>query len=73
MSMPACPTCNRPVVWDDKSPHRPFCSERCKLIDLGAWASERHVILGSEQPMDDGASTDSQLQGDRGSSFQRKS
>jgi len=39
-----CPTCNRPVEWNPNSQWRPFCSERCKLIDLGAWASERHVI-----------------------------
>ncbi len=42
-----CPTCERPVEWSDKSPWRPFCSERCKLIDLGAWASEQHSIPGS--------------------------
>jgi endogenous inhibitor of DNA gyrase (YacG/DUF329 family) len=41
-----CPTCGRPVEWTDKSPWRPFCSERCKLIDLGAWASEQRSIAG---------------------------
>lgn len=40
-----CPTCNRPVVWEE-NPHRPFCSERCKLIDLGDWAGEDHRIPG---------------------------
>jgi endogenous inhibitor of DNA gyrase (YacG/DUF329 family) len=39
-----CPTCNRPVEWNESSKWRPFCSERCKLIDLGAWASEKHAI-----------------------------
>ncbi len=39
-----CPTCRRPVEWSDKSPYRPFCSERCRLIDLGAWFSEKHSI-----------------------------
>ena len=39
-----CPTCGAPVEWSVKSPSRPFCSERCKLIDLGAWASEEHAI-----------------------------
>ena len=43
-----CPTCGAPVEWSVKSPDRPFCSERCKLIDLGAWASEEHAIPGSE-------------------------
>lgn len=37
-----CPTCNKPVQMTD--PFMPFCSERCKLIDLGAWASEKYVI-----------------------------
>ncbi|MFI4891644.1 MAG: DNA gyrase inhibitor YacG [Steroidobacterales bacterium] len=39
-----CPTCRRPVEWSEKSPYRPFCSERCRLVDLGAWVSERHSI-----------------------------
>jgi len=51
--MPSCPTCNRVVEWNANSPWLPFCSERCKLIDLGAWASERHVIPGEEKNMDD--------------------
>jgi len=41
-----CPTCDIPVSWDDKHPHRPFCSERCKLIDFGEWATEKHSIAG---------------------------
>jgi uncharacterized protein len=41
-----CPTCNRPVEWSEKSPWRPFCSERCKLIDLGAWANGQRSIPG---------------------------
>lgn len=39
-----CPTCRRPVEWTPDSPHRPFCSERCRLVDLGAWLTERHKI-----------------------------
>jgi endogenous inhibitor of DNA gyrase (YacG/DUF329 family) len=34
------------VKWNDTSPWRPFCSERCKLVDLGAWAAEQHKIPG---------------------------
>ena len=41
-----CPTCGAPVEWGPQSPNRHFCSERCKLIDLGAWASEAHAIPG---------------------------
>lgn len=40
-----CPTCGKPAVWDKtKNPARPFCSDRCRLIDLGAWADESHRI-----------------------------
>jgi len=39
-----CPTCNKNVIWNELSSERPFCSERCKLIDLGAWASESYAI-----------------------------
>jgi endogenous inhibitor of DNA gyrase (YacG/DUF329 family) len=41
-----CPTCNKSVKWAPSNPDRPFCSERCKLIDLGAWADEQHTIPG---------------------------
>ncbi|MFO7602300.1 MAG: DNA gyrase inhibitor YacG [Gammaproteobacteria bacterium] len=41
-----CPHCAKPVRWDVSSPWRPFCSERCRLIDLGDWASEQHAIPG---------------------------
>jgi len=37
-----CPTCKREVLIGD--PFMPFCSERCKLLDLGAWATEKYVI-----------------------------
>jgi hypothetical protein len=47
-----CPVCKKPIEWSDKFPHRPFCSERCKLIDLGEWASEGHKIAG-EPAFDD--------------------
>ena len=45
-----CPQCRRQHEWDGMSPWRPFCSERCRLIDLGAWLTERHVIPGDEAP-----------------------
>ncbi len=41
-----CPTCRREIQWSEQFPFRPFCSERCRLIDLGAWLSERHAIPG---------------------------
>ena len=43
-----CPTCRRDIEWSERFPYRPFCSERCRLIDLGAWISEKHAIPGDE-------------------------
>jgi len=40
-----CPTCKKWTEWQN-NPYRPFCSERCKLTDLGAWASEEYRIEG---------------------------
>ena len=42
-----CPICKKEVGVDD--PEFPFCSERCRLIDLGNWASEKYVIPGPPQ------------------------
>jgi len=39
-----CPTCQNKVAWIETSTYRPFCSERCRLIDLGEWASEKHAL-----------------------------
>ena len=44
--MVKCPTCKKLHEYDMNSPWRPFCSERCKLIDLGQWASGSYVIHG---------------------------
>ena len=38
-----CPSCKNETTWEE-NPHRPFCSERCKLIDLGKWASGEYVV-----------------------------
>ncbi|MEJ2141721.1 MAG: DNA gyrase inhibitor YacG [Gammaproteobacteria bacterium] len=48
-----CPTCQKDVEWSEKSRWRPFCSERCKLIDLGEWANESHRIHGQETVPDE--------------------
>jgi endogenous inhibitor of DNA gyrase (YacG/DUF329 family) len=42
----SCPTCKKDLFWTDEFPFRPFCSDRCRLIDLGEWASESHRIAG---------------------------
>lgn len=43
-----CPQCHTPVAWQG-NPERPFCSERCRLLDLGQWASESYRIAGQSQ------------------------
>jgi endogenous inhibitor of DNA gyrase (YacG/DUF329 family) len=43
-----CPTCGKAVAWIAENKWRPFCSERCKLVDLGDWAAERRVIPGNQ-------------------------
>lgn len=50
----SCPRCAKPVPWGPESPFRPFCSERCKMIDLGAWASEEYrvVVKGKDEDAD---------------------
>ncbi len=48
----ACPQCGKSVEWGPQSPFRPFCSERCKLIDLGAWATESYRVPVTEDPDD---------------------
>ncbi|HCU24602.1 MAG TPA: DNA gyrase inhibitor YacG [Deltaproteobacteria bacterium] len=42
----SCPTCKKIINYQG-NPHRPFCSERCRRIDLGAWAAEEYAISGS--------------------------
>ena len=44
----SCPQCGKGVEWNPENRYRPFCSERCKLIDLGAWASEKYRVPVSE-------------------------
>jgi endogenous inhibitor of DNA gyrase (YacG/DUF329 family) len=46
-----CPTCGKPAVWEE-NPDRPFCSERCRLVDLGRWSSEEYVV--DSDPENDG-------------------
>ena len=41
-----CPTCKRPVVWTPEQVFKPFCCERCRLIDLGEWIMEEKRIPG---------------------------
>lgn len=49
-----CPICKKEAKWED-NPFKPFCSERCRLIDLGKWASEEYRIAGTKKVPDAGA------------------
>jgi len=40
----ACPHCGAPAAWIPENRYRPFCSERCKLIDFGDWAMEKFRV-----------------------------
>jgi uncharacterized protein len=44
-----CPTCGKPAVFAPENKYRPFCSERCSTLDLGAWADEKYAVPAFEQ------------------------
>ncbi|WP_342031886.1 DNA gyrase inhibitor YacG [Neisseria sp. Marseille-Q2251] len=43
-----CPACQKSVIWNEESKYRPFCSQRCRLIDLGEWAQEKYTVAAEE-------------------------
>ncbi|MCI4625020.1 MAG: DNA gyrase inhibitor YacG [Candidatus Magnetoovum sp. WYHC-5] len=47
-----CPKCAKESLWDG-NPYRPFCSKRCKIMDLAAWAKEEYIIEGAVNEEDD--------------------
>ena len=49
----SCPRCKKPTEYNEQNPFRPFCGERCKLLDLGAWAMEKHAIPGDHAQLED--------------------
>lgn len=49
----ACPTCQKMTIWSTQNVSRPFCSERCKLIDLGEWAAESYAIAQKHSEEDE--------------------
>ncbi len=56
MSVLQCPNCQKTVEWTMAFPFRPFCSERCRTIDLGAWADDRYRV-----PMPTAMNADTQI------------
>ncbi|MEG0053346.1 MAG: DNA gyrase inhibitor YacG [Comamonas sp.] len=51
-TMVACPTCGGPSVFAPSNKFRPFCSQRCRQIDLGAWANEEFRVPAQTPPED---------------------
>ena len=49
-----CPTCKREVLFTPDSKFRPFCSERCRMVDLGAWFAGERAIAGESATELDG-------------------
>ncbi|MBQ4488560.1 MAG: DNA gyrase inhibitor YacG [Ruminobacter sp.] len=47
-----CPICNKEIEWNSNNIYRPFCSERCKMKDLGGWADEKYHISSPLTPED---------------------
>ena len=45
-----CPRCGKMIEYSTSNPYRPFCSERCKLIDLGQWANEDFRVPAEDAP-----------------------
>ncbi|WP_218142674.1 DNA gyrase inhibitor YacG [Formivibrio citricus] len=48
----SCPQCGAPALFHPDNTYRPFCSARCRLIDLGLWADEQYRIPADLQPSD---------------------
>ena len=61
MTVVNCPTCAARVEWTEANTFRPFCSNRCKQIDLGAWAEEKYTIPATD-PLDDALDEDEKQQ-----------
>lgn len=47
-----CPICHKPADSSAKNPARPFCSERCRMIDLGTWAGEEYRVAAGKSDGD---------------------
>ena len=61
-----CPTCQKKSVWSNENQWRPFCCERCRMIDFGDWANESNTIAGETEVSNfDQHPTDEFLQDDK--------
>jgi hypothetical protein len=60
--MSRCPTCDRPAALRSSNAAFPFCSPRCKLVDLGRWLNEEYRVPVTDEPDPDGDPLTSQEQ-----------
>ena len=66
----ACPYCGKETAYSPENPYRPFCSERCRLIDLGQWANESYrVPTNSSSPATDQAPSETDVENDDDENF----
>jgi endogenous inhibitor of DNA gyrase (YacG/DUF329 family) len=66
-----CPMCGRRTTWRE-NPHRPFCSERCRLADLQGWLTGRYVVAGDPDASAASSSETDPAEGPSASEFQEK-
>lgn len=52
---PICPTCDRKILMSSDRKSLPFCSQRCRLVDLGRWLDERHALPSTPNEDDESA------------------
>ena len=62
----SCPRCAKPVAWGPESPFRPFCSKRCRDVDLNRWLSGVYAVPGKEEEDEDGLSDERAPEDGRG-------
>jgi endogenous inhibitor of DNA gyrase (YacG/DUF329 family) len=66
-----CPACGKDVIWES-TPTRPFCSERCRLIDLGDWAQEKYSVPDEHEKPATPSSENDESSGENPSENDRK-
>jgi uncharacterized protein len=66
----SCPSCGKKVAWTPLESFRPFCSERCKLIDLGEWATEGYAIADTSESLEEESDEFASIPVDRSQLFE---
>ncbi|OFZ14030.1 MAG: DNA gyrase inhibitor YacG [Bdellovibrionales bacterium RBG_16_40_8] len=56
-----CPSCGKSAEYSSTNVYRPFCGERCQIIDLGDWASEKYAIPTAEPDVENDGDEDGKI------------